>query len=196
MNNAYAFPHFGVAPKDAQTLLEEARAQAVESGLKEGLDKAYREAETELQGLKKNLNASLHALDQTRFRISQEQIRKLAQVNYEICRLLVGVELKTNISAFENLIQHGVELIETTESPLHVLINPTDQQWLDLESMENIAVSPVETQEAGTFSIENDARSLEYDPFEHLAEIFADALKGQVQIVEDAESENNSDTHP
>ena len=182
--NSYAWPHFGESPKDAQTLIDEARKEAWELGMEEGRAKAFADAQTDIQNLKTNLQNALQDLEQLRFRISKDQIKQLARVSYDINRLILGAELKTNLDIFSTLLRHGVELIEARDTPIRIIVSTEDQQWLETAVPDHVTIVASENQAPGTLRIENENQSVEFDPYEQLNQLFTQPLQGHIDLVE------------
>jgi len=152
--------------------------------MEEGRAKAFADAQTDIQNLKTNLQNALQDLEQLRFRISKDQIKQLARVSYDINRLILGAELKTNLDIFSTLLRHGVELIEARDTPIRIIVSTEDQQWLETAVPDHVTMVASKNQAPGTLRIENDNQSVEFDPYEQLSQLYTQPLQGHIDLVE------------
>jgi len=177
----HAWPEFGSAVRLPAAMRRPGAAQAAqvdfENGFEAGKTAGLAAAAEEIRALKDRLATSIRTLEQTRVKVDAAQQQRLVELARAICHKVLDVELATELRVFEAYVRAGIEHLEATSETVRIHVNPNDADWLRA-SFDGIVVEADAAIAEGGCSIRTDQRSVDFDPYGLLDELFAELTHG------------------
>jgi flagellar biosynthesis/type III secretory pathway protein FliH len=177
----HAWPEFGTAVRLPAAMRRPGAAQAAqleyENGYESGKAAGLTAAAEEVRVLKDRLAASIRTLEQTRIRVDAQQQQRLVELARAICTKVLDLELTTDPRVFEAFVRSGVEHLEATAATVRVHVNPKDAEWLHA-ALADVAVEADQSVPEGGCSVRTEQRSVDFDPYGLLDELFAELRNG------------------
>ena len=177
----HAWPEFGHAVRLPAVMRRPGAAQAAqaenENGYEAGRAAGFAAAADEVRALKERLAASIRTLAQTQIKVDAQQQQRLVDLSRAICGKVLDLELATDLRVFEAFVRAGIEHLDASAATVRVHVNPKDSQWVHAE-LPDIAVEADEAIAEGGCSVRTEERSVDYDPFGLLDELFAELPHG------------------
>jgi flagellar biosynthesis/type III secretory pathway protein FliH len=177
----HAWPEFGAAVRIPAAIRRPGAAQAAqaeyENGYEAGKAAGLAAAAEEIRALKERLGASIRTLEQTRIRVDAQQQQQLVELTHAICGKVLGIELSTDLHVFETFVRGGIEHLEASSETVRVHVNPNDGQWLEAK-FPGIVIEADESVAEGGCSVRTEQRSVDFDPYGLLDDLFAELPRG------------------
>lgn len=178
---AFAWPEFGDAVRLPAAMRRPTAARAAQAEFEKGYDAGRTEglnaAAEEIRVLRERLMTSIRTLDQTRIKADAGQQQRLVDLAHAICSKVLDLELTTTLSVFEAFVRAGLERLDSTAANVRVHVNPTDATWLHAR-LEGIEIEGDEAVPEGGCSVRTDERSVDFDPYGLLDELYAEMRRG------------------
>jgi len=177
----HAWPEFGAAVRIPAAIRRPGAAQAAQAEYENGFDAGkaagLAAAADEIRALKERLGASIRTLEQTRIRIDSQQQQQLVELTRAICGKVLDIELSTDRRVFEAFVHAGIEHLDATSETVRVHVNPKDVGWLNAK-FAGIAIEADDSVAEGGCSMRTERRSVDFDPYGLLDELFAELPRG------------------
>lgn len=177
----HAWPEFGAAVRIPAAIRAPRAAQAAQAEFENGFDAGkaagLAAAADEIRALKERLGTSIRTLEQTRIRIDTRQQQQLVELTRAICGKVLDIELSSDLRVFEAFVQAGIEHLDATAETVRVHVNPKDVEWLNA-AFPGIATETDESVAEGGCSVRTEQRSVDFDPYGLLDELFAELPRG------------------
>lgn len=177
----HAWPEFGAAVRIPAAIRRPGAAQAAqaefENGYEAGKTAGLAAAADEIRALKERLGASIRMLEQTRIKIDTQQQQQLVELAHAICGKVLDIELSTDLRVFETFVRAAVEHLDATSETVRVHVNPKDVEWLNA-TFPGIVIEADDGVAQGGCSVRTEQRSVDFDPYGLLDELFAELPHG------------------
>jgi flagellar biosynthesis/type III secretory pathway protein FliH len=176
VNQAFQWPELRTAaaePAPPREALEaEARDAGHAAGYQQGLEEGRAAAAAELDVMRRQLQASVEALEQQSRRSRQEELETLAQLAHALCRKVVSSELRTTPELFESLLNEALARLDAGAEGAELYLNPDDHAWFQSVYHGAIPMHPAESVPPCGLDVRTARRAVVFDPLAVIDQVF------------------------